>query len=181
MTRQNSAILSSFMSKVYENALFTIVAADGAYADAGLPGVRPNSRHVVNVTGTVNGIPLIQHRNFVQLNDTPWAKRAWTFQEVLFSRSWLIFARESVYYSCPDGMFSEQKPDDNAAEPNSYKAKYTFYLSDLRKPAACRLWADYKDKVRQYTARLLKKEEDILNAFAGIVEFYQEKIGTKFS
>lgn len=77
-------------------------------------------------------------------------------------------------------MFSEQKPDDNAAEPNSYKDKHTFYLSDLRKPAACRLWADYKDKVRQYTARLLSFEEDILNAFAGIMEFYQEKIGTKF-
>ena len=169
-----------FMHKIYENALFTIVAADGTNADAGLPGVRPDSRQVVNVTATVNSIPLIQHRPFLQLDETPWAKRAWTFQEALFSRAWLVFARDTVYYSCAEGMFSEQKPDDKAAEPNNYKDRHTFRLSDLHKPASCRLWTDYKDKVQQFTARQLSFQQDILNAFAGIMEFYEEKIGTKF-
>jgi len=77
-------------------------------------------------------------------------------------------------------MFSEHKPDDDKAESSSYMDDHTFDLSNLRKPAACRLWADYKYKVGRYTARFLSFEEDILNAFAGIMEFYQEKIGTKF-
>jgi hypothetical protein len=168
------------MGKIYENAVFTIVAADGTNADAGLPGVRPKSRHVVNVIETVDGIPLIQHRDFLKLEDTPWAKRAWTFQEALFSQRWLIFARESVYYNCPNGMFSEQKLDDNAAEPSGYKEKYTFNLSNLRGPTVCGLWADYTQKVPKYTERVFSFEEDIIKAFAGIMEFYQSRTGTDF-
>jgi len=61
------------MAKIYENAQFTIVAADGKNADAGLPGVRPQSRSLRNVTGIVDGIPLIQQRSRLQLESTPWA------------------------------------------------------------------------------------------------------------
>ncbi len=115
-------------------------------ANAGLRGVRPNSRQVMNVTGTVAGIPLIQHREFLQLEDAPWAKRAWTFQEALFSQRWLIFARDSVYYSCPNGTFSEHKPEDNAAEPSTYKTEHALKSSFIRSPTACGLWSRLRSK-----------------------------------
>jgi hypothetical protein len=168
------------MAKIYENAQFTIVAADGTNADAGLPGVRPQSRSLTNITGIVDGIPLIHQRSRLQLESTPWARRAWTFQEALFSLKWLIFAKGCVYYGCSTGVFPEHKPDILGAENGGYKTALSIDYRLLKDSNVSKLWADYRRKVGLYTKRQLTFHKDILAAFEGIMGLYEEQTGARF-
>ncbi|KAH6684615.1 heterokaryon incompatibility protein-domain-containing protein, partial [Halenospora varia] len=74
------------MHNVYRQAIFTIVAADGVTADAGLAEAQPDSRDIGPVTSILDGIPTIQSKKKLELATTPWASLGWTFQEAIFSQ-----------------------------------------------------------------------------------------------
>jgi len=67
------------MNLLYENALLTIIAATGDNADAGLPGVRPNTR-VLNQESAIitEDLKLIAPHSLKVLERSTWASRAWT-------------------------------------------------------------------------------------------------------
>ena len=39
--------------------------------------------------------------------DSPWISRGWTFQEALFSRHFLIYTHQQVYFECRSTNFCE--------------------------------------------------------------------------
>ncbi|PMD43155.1 HET-domain-containing protein, partial [Hyaloscypha variabilis F] len=87
---------------IYQRALFTIVAAHGESAEAGLPGIGPGSRpghqHVSNIQGL--RLAQISLDLDIALLSSYWRTRAWTFQEYLLSPRKLIFTQHRIYFAC---------------------------------------------------------------------------------
>jgi len=91
------------MDSVYREGILTIVAATGADAYSGIPGVRPDTRFLEQCSLNVRGVQLLdsvdehQFRIYHESKDpewvssAPWSRRAWTFQEALVSRRSLFF------------------------------------------------------------------------------------------
>jgi hypothetical protein len=77
------------MGLIYSMATFTIIAAAGSDANAGLPGVRPGTRVTNQELVTVGDKVMLtvidgQYNNGLGL--TCWATRAWTMQEATLSK-----------------------------------------------------------------------------------------------
>ncbi|KAL9619302.1 MAG: hypothetical protein Q9160_006067 [Pyrenula sp. 1 TL-2023] len=110
------------MDGIYEEALFTIVAASGDDANAGLPGIRggSHSRHfqqsvaqISPATTVVASQPPIWDalempmglEHLVKANT--WYSRAWTYQERVLSRRSIIFLDNSVHFCCQQMLWVE--------------------------------------------------------------------------
>ncbi|VUC36226.1 unnamed protein product [Clonostachys rosea] len=116
------------MDSIYRQSVITIVAASGANAHTGIPGVRPNTRYLEQHKLQARGVQLIDSVDSKQLrmqtafqepewiSGTPWAQRAWTFQEGLVSRRLLFFTAEQVYWSCRKGLLSEDTVEHFSSE-----------------------------------------------------------------
>jgi hypothetical protein len=90
------------MSDIYARAVLTIVAAEGADSIAGLSGVHPHLRVLLQVTEEVDDgvrltLPLEPSR---KLRASAWSSRAWTFQEEMLSARTLIFIDDQVFWKC---------------------------------------------------------------------------------
>lgn len=130
-----------------------------------------------------------------------WNRRAWTLQERLLSRRKLVFLQDSVHFNCHSMTWSE----DVAAETQETKRhfqmydfegvtdeerwfsgvnrrltrprkrdEYTLRGLDMRFPS----FLDYCNLVSNHLQRGLTKEEDILNAFGGILGSLSHAFGT---
>lgn len=112
------------MDAVYGSALFTIVAAQGSNATAGLPGIRRS--HFVEPAQVEQARQVVQEVATVKANikviapfsrdhkPAPaswiWSTRAWTFQERLLSRRLLIFANDEMVWFCRTVVAREDMP-----------------------------------------------------------------------
>lgn len=74
------------MNSIYQRSYLTIIAASGANASAGLPGVRPGSRCVKQVTGKLtSGLEMAVLRSVDKhLALSPYNNRAWTLVNIRF-------------------------------------------------------------------------------------------------
>ena len=97
------------MGMIYSCASITIVAAAGTDACAGLPGLRPGTRHYDTITvvqsksGPVEVTPVRESINALVAN-TRWNTRGWAYQEHLLSTRCLFFTASEVFYSCPRNL-----------------------------------------------------------------------------
>ncbi|KAH6692120.1 heterokaryon incompatibility protein-domain-containing protein [Leptodontidium sp. MPI-SDFR-AT-0119] len=151
------------MDTIYAAATFTIVAAAGNHANAGLPGISTWSRTVQRQTITLqdieisNTIPVM--KDTVQIS--VWNSRGWTYQEHMFSRRCIFLTDSQAYFGCNQGVQCE-RADRIAAED---------WTVGLYKPSR-RLktfLGTYKTNVTDYTLRSLTSQADILRAFQGIM------------
>lgn len=126
------ALLISHMDAIYQSACFTIVAAAGIDADAGLPGLFTRQRREELATSlpTRSGrILLTQSRPSLYsiLQDSKWNTRGWTYQEQLLSSNRLIFTDREVFYTCPH-HHSDEIPIRNKDTPHaSFHYSYFSY------------------------------------------------------
>ncbi|KAI1332982.1 heterokaryon incompatibility protein-domain-containing protein [Xylariaceae sp. FL0255] len=114
------------MAKIYRLAMLTIIAL-GDHANAGLPGLRPETRsfqqectEVVPPAGTRPGLSLLttcrepsQRSGYWaygahEIDVSTWNSRGWTLQERAVSRRNLIFAKEQLFWVCDGGFFCEE-------------------------------------------------------------------------
>src|SRR5437764_187116 len=90
------------MDAIYGLATLTFVAVAGKNANAGLPGIRPGSRqvlqHVENVQGfrLTNALPTPAQ----SVDSSVWNSRAWTYQERILSRRLLLFPHDQIFFKC---------------------------------------------------------------------------------
>ena len=103
---------SQVMNLVYGCAFVTIVAAPGVNAQKGLPGIpgsekraRSHMYHCEVIKGQKSGIQLPSLRE--QISNSKWSTRAWTFQESLFSKRYLIVTDEQTYWECSQAAYCE--------------------------------------------------------------------------
>lgn len=110
------------MDIIYGKSFATIMAIHGTDANAGLPGVRPNSRapqHMESIVvssryrdhlGYEAGLPSDTTEDITMVATPPplelaleastWKSRSWILQEELLSRRRLYFTKDWVYFQC---------------------------------------------------------------------------------
>ncbi|KAK5653509.1 hypothetical protein OQA88_8768 [Cercophora sp. LCS_1] len=162
------------MDQIYEHAWFTIVAASGHDANAGLPGVQLGSRmerSLVNEVkpGTFVGVHMVPVN---LLPRTIYETRAWTFQEHVISRRLLYFFENEVIFSCRETDCWETCRNDRKLRRPGGSGPEISLASQLKNP----LW-DYETIVRHFTSRFLTNDSDVLRAMAGIIRRVSRKLG----
>jgi hypothetical protein len=87
------------MGNIYSRAVLTIVAGAGDNANAGLPGIRPNTRSSTQFTAQVQGMILANEQPYMHdtIEQSKWFSRAWTYQERELSKRTLLFSEMQVY------------------------------------------------------------------------------------
>lgn len=152
------------MHLIYHFAQVTIIAAGSMDADSGLSGVsRPRTN--CQSKGQYDDLDLITFSPnpiSTKLLQDEWVKRGWTFQEGFFARQRLIFKDEQVLFDCYEGVTSEE-----INHPRDFHAMPRWRAGTKEN--------DVYNLISKYTARTLTHNEDILNAFDGIMEAFESR------
>jgi hypothetical protein len=171
----------SQMGLVYAQAAFTIVAA-GTDADAGLPGIRSNTRQIdqsVLQVGEKALVTVIDNSDYYGgVRESVWETRAWTMQEKIISKKLLIFTDLQVYWSCWKALWLEEVVLEDVPNltflhkpASTGTGSYGEGFSSLRNKLQSRSIYDlYETLVNGYMKRHLSFQSDILNAFSGLCE-----------
>ncbi|KAK8127412.1 hypothetical protein PG984_008520 [Apiospora sp. TS-2023a] len=129
---EEKAMLIGAMDQIYGAAVVTLVAAEGANSNAGLPGVRiaekartvsDYSRKVVGdwaLSTTAEDLLSVQRR-------APWSRRGWTFQEKTLSKRLLIFSSTQCFFWCNSGLYQEDMYLE--ADPSCYDIEICMFKS----------------------------------------------------
>lgn len=181
--QDNEADVGKFISRmnwIFGSAIVTIVAASGGNAEARLPGIKPNSRTREQIPFTIKGVSLLETLDPEGIGDSDsflgesvWQKRAWTFQEKLFSGRALIFTSEQVYWECQKASWCEDGLWETTKSPTIYR--HSLADADFRQP-----WEIdddsferiYRKLVEEYSSRMLSFGSDYLRAFAGVLNHF---------
>ncbi|KAK8172595.1 heterokaryon incompatibility protein-domain-containing protein [Phyllosticta citrichinensis] len=162
---------SEVMDRIYSNAEFTICAADGNSAKAGLVAFdKPEASSEQIIERCASGVRLMISRDVEsQIASSAWNKRAWTFQERLLSHRCLIFTQGRVFFQCRRATFSE----DIVTSPQA-SAISAWSLDLVRSPLVLlsklkeRPFWFYMNCVQLFSGRRLTKSTDVLAAFNGV-------------
>ncbi|VUC23034.1 unnamed protein product [Clonostachys rosea] len=169
------------MDSIYRQSILTIVAAAGVNAHAGIPGVRPGTRTLVQQQLEVRGVPLIDSVDHRQVRmqtqyeepewiaGTPWAQRAWTFQEALVSRRILFFTAELVYWSCREGLLSEDTVEHSEFQQGTFSKWSHVRLDDTFSKL------EYQHIATTFSRRRLTFESDMGRAYLGTQNYLDKK------
>jgi len=157
------------MASVYATANFTIVAAAGNSAAAGLPGL-PGSSQARGLTQDIFDWQGLQVRKeclskWSWLQSSAWLARGWTFQEYLFSPRRLVFNSGSVRWDCPSMSWIEELECDLEPEGiiggfinDSFEHPFYTSMPEIRNLGLL---------VEAYSRRQLTFQEDSVDTFAG--------------
>jgi hypothetical protein len=174
------------MQNIYANSEVTIVCASGEDSWAGLAGVgsRVRQQHVEDIHGLQlsNVLPNFER----SIRKTTWITRAWTLQEMYFSRRLLYFTEQQIYFQCSKSSWREDQCLEtppfiqiNMPEPATdfspllYKASQNLGGSQSQ-------FENYCHTIHLYISRDLTVQDDILNAFSGVIKSYEAAMGYEF-
>jgi hypothetical protein len=169
---EQKAVQLSWMSSIYANSYFTIVAADGSDANYGLRGVCINSSprsynpSILHFSSTCSMMAAPKFET--QFNMEAWHKRGWTYQERTLSKRNLVFFQGKVFWECRKSVWTEDVADapHGVSLSESSKRKSDRYSFELLR------WPDlhqYSRLVSSYNNRLLTYQSDALQAFSAII------------
>ncbi|CZR67555.1 uncharacterized protein PAC_17454 [Phialocephala subalpina] len=174
------------MDKVYSCASVTIVST-GSDANTEIPGLRSPSRTPNQTVHTLGNIQLITSLPTLSqaLKSSRWDHRGWTLQEKALSKRLLIFTESQVYWHCNAAIYAEDTNLELSKDTRSLTQivdHYEEYSDELRliyKPSP-KISADrqYDSLVRSYMTRDLTVQVDAINAFTGILNALEPKLGT---
>ncbi|KAF2823049.1 HET-domain-containing protein [Ophiobolus disseminans] len=178
----------SQMHNIYKAARFTIINASADSADMGLEGLRPNSRTLKFSHSTIAGTTMVEVPARIDITKTPWAQRAWTFQENFFATNRIIFAAGRVFYTCAASICTEHFQSELIEEvvDQQYLSAIVLNLNGLdSQSGTLELFGDlpvrftaapktgalstYLQKATLYGKRRATYQSDSINAFTGVL------------
>ncbi|KIJ36775.1 hypothetical protein M422DRAFT_260866 [Sphaerobolus stellatus SS14] len=159
------------MDLVYGCAFLTIIAASGEAATTGLPGVRPYTRGFTQAIEEIRpGFRLAYKTKYQDyIPNAKYYTRAWTFQELHFTKRSLLFIGGQVSYSC---NLIEEWREDVVCEDARFVKGHNL-PSEERKGNDI---GSYEGLIQSYSGLSLTYESDIYNAFAGISRQIQAEL-----
>ncbi|KAJ2988098.1 hypothetical protein NUW58_g4154 [Xylaria curta] len=171
------------MGVIYDRAFLTIVAL-GDGPTAGLVGLpcRPRQQGFQNrswdLLATMSNpvgearLPLID----MAISESVWNGRAWTFQERALSKRKIYFDAGQVYGSCTKERWQEKPVDEDATEWKKTEAWEIHELPDSPWDFGLDSFTTYSKVITQFSPRKLTFPEDVLRAFAGVVNVLEMKL-----
>ncbi|KAK4449022.1 heterokaryon incompatibility protein-domain-containing protein [Podospora aff. communis PSN243] len=157
------------MGDIYNNAIFTIIAANGWDANHGLRGIK-------GLTPPRNLPPHLESQDFelIEPSTSVWYSRGWTFQELLLSSRKLKFHYNVAIWECKSAQWHEihgvqPRPLSTTGLARFRVAESTLndVLENIDSPVASFLGAFF-NLVNSYNHRQLTFSEDALRAFSGV-------------
>jgi hypothetical protein len=179
------------MGEIYKNSYFTIFALSGHDADYGLPGVRQNSRNLVQIFEQILGLNIVNSLPWMKeedlLNDGSWGSRAWTFQERFRAQRGLFIGEKGMIINCQHIYSPEDEHCWHSLTRNEEmlaKGNWVFYSGmDMRSEHWLKEQTPF-DKfaqyVYEYTLRKLTYQSDALPAFLGVLNTLERMLVCKF-
>lgn len=176
----------SSMADVYSQSFLAIVAATGNDSNAGLApygsrGRTSNIPYLIRKSSNGSFVASFSPQIAAQeIAKSVWASRGWTLQEYALSRRVLFFTGSYAFLRCEKGLWYE---DFGLGFSNCFKEDLKW---DLPLPPFYRRTLDpdrhysstYSRMLAQFLSRSLRHEQDILNAFTGILTRLEDSIGT---
>jgi hypothetical protein len=159
------------MGRVYAGADLTIAGAAGSDANAGLPGVRPDSRSTKQHLAEINGLQLISTRRpySLSMKRSTWNNRGWVFQEVNLSHRLLVFTEDQMFFHCQSAIWCEDTNLEIPPELGHSALEEQHHHTHGKVPLDLRPIKRYFLLVSQYCRRQLTDENDSINAIRGIL------------
>jgi hypothetical protein len=188
-----------WMADIYRGAMATIIDVDGQNMDEGLPRIHEGSKRISQLRidfGEGRSMLEIFPDLNEQLQDSPWMKRGWTFQEALLSRRRILFTAHQVYLYCNETECCESLHDEMSLnldqeieeeDESAIAVVKPSYQEELFRSIADLLRSEESDGgvlskvdafshlVAGYLRRSLSHEDDILQALSAVLEEYREK------
>lgn len=164
------------MGEIYSNAYCTIVAAAGEDAQTGLAGVsQTHSRqhHEVSIKGvTLAELCYSSGHGSALLSSSRWATRAWTYQECHLSIRRLVFTEHQVMYLCNREYVAEPFRQPVAITGRAGHRTFGRFVPHTSLSGRQVDVGQLRQQVQEYTTRDLTLEDDSLNAFLGVLNYY---------
>lgn len=176
------------MHRIYRNAEITIIAAAGSHSDYGIPG-SPGTPRLPQILFRIGNRLFIEKKidPVCRIKYTPWIHRGWTLQEEVMSTRTIFFTDREAWFSCAC-MAPIHGREYTDAE---YRPHFKNPLAFRRKERAaktlltplCTVSIDmgryngtleYITLVEDYSDRDLTVTNDVINAFSGILEMFEQ-------
>lgn len=192
----------SRMDEIFEGAVVTIIAAHGTDATQGLPGVgsatRPEQPKYKFADGNVTLVSSMRDPR-IDIKDSLWYTRGWTYQEGLLARRRLVFTGQQMYWecegmSCPETLIlplatyydRDQEKMCDFVRPGLFNGvsyidgsweAWKKLPQTTDDPSTLSIFRTSDQHIIQYTKRQLTYDEDSLSAFMGITRRLEKGIG----
>ncbi|KAF2233495.1 HET-domain-containing protein [Viridothelium virens] len=170
------------MDKIYGDAVLTIAATSGSSADSGLPGVDPSirPRRVKQLRCDVQGVTLALFLPDVSVtaDASVWNERAWTYQERVLSQRLMLVSEQQVFFRCRHGM--DWREDLIVGDRSQEMISNVQESGTLRGTDHLANFQAYSTVVQNFSARHITFEGDFLNAFAGIMSYFEPRFRSDF-
>ena len=170
------------MDKIYGGAVLTIAATSGSSSDSGLPGVNPNirPRKVKQFQCDVQGLKLAWFLPDVSItaDASVWNGRAWTYQERVLAQRLMLVSDQQVFFRCIHGQ--DLREDLVIGNKSQDMISNIHEAGTLRGTDHLVNFQAYATVVQNFSARQLTFEWDLLNAFAGIMSYFEPRFRSDF-
>lgn len=159
------------MHDIYSNAELTIIAAAGHNSAYGIPAVNENSRRelIEFKIGSLRFVGINPSPGKI-IKETTWAKRAWTYQEEMFSNRLLVFTDHGAWFACrriaPEYGWEHLDPYDDQTwdwEVIADRSHEHYYYRGTESGFP----RNISDMIEDFSGRALTYETDIINACSG--------------
>lgn len=168
------------MDRIYQHSAVTIVACEGKDPQYGLPGIsrirKPYPSIWIEDFGYLRRTPLA-----IDVWESPWAQRGWTFQEALLSQTCLYFTNQQLYLENAHGVKCEAESLIRKSNGHEYDA---YRLNLMKRPifeqtSWLNMSLDVYQCIRKFTTRSISFHRDTLNALNGILAVFKRKFGVR--
>ena len=129
-----------------------------------------------------------------EVTESHWASRAWTFQEQLLSKRFLIFRGGQVFWQCPSRVLFEDTATENKIGvtkrlrqiPLSWSTKEVepFSVTEPLNPGPLYrsdIFLEYSSVVTEYSKKKLTYPDDVLRVFEGFSRILERQFDSRFS
>ncbi|KAM0559750.1 hypothetical protein ACHAPJ_004274 [Fusarium lateritium] len=154
------------MGEIYARSALTLVVAAGQGVQDGIPGISVPREEQLSLQTETGNFTTSLIRPDVEVANSKWASRGWTYQEGLLSRRRLVFTPSQIYFQCQSLHCHESIAFPLQTKP-ALNLGRVFSLDGAGNSAG-----NFKNVVSGYLNREFGFPEDRLDAFRGILDHY---------
>ncbi|KAL4728597.1 hypothetical protein ACLX1H_005348 [Fusarium chlamydosporum] len=154
------------MGDIYARSALTIIVAAGHGVQDGIPGISVLREEQLSLQTDAGCFTTSLTRPDVEVANSKWASRGWTYQEGLMARRRLVFTPSQIYFQCQTFHCHESISFPLQTNPTLNLGR-VFADNAIGNRAST-----YKNIASGYFSRDFTIPEDRLDAFRGIIDQY---------
>jgi hypothetical protein len=155
------------MGNIYESSALTLIAAAGDGPEYGLSGINSDGATFQGLNLGPVILTMTELGNPEPIWSSKWYTRGWTYQEGVMSSRRLVFIPNELYFQCQSAYSYGNLHNASLYNPWS-ESLYAFPKLGVG------FWIkSVEDRIREYCVRRFTQEEDIIDAFRGVLTKFE--------